>query len=131
MPKKGIVGTELKKTIVKLGINTCEYLFVSISKFSGPHLLKNGNLGTKYKKTIIEFKISSLEYPFISSFFKNKTVSSFGNKFFPKRYFLETKFRKIKCPSTLFWVSAKQLTKFCVTVGHSGSLWVIVAHSTV
>ena len=87
MPKKGTLWTELKKTIVKLGINTCEYLFVSISKFSGPNLLKKGNLGTKFKKTIIEFKISSLEYPFISSFKFSKQFQVLGPNFSQKGIF--------------------------------------------
>ena len=83
-------------------------------------MLKKGILGKKFKKTIAEFKISSLEYSTGSSFILNKELSSFGTKFAQKGI-LGMKSRKIKSPSTLFWVIVKQFTKFCVIVGHSGS----------
>ena len=54
----------------------------------------------------------------------------------PQKSFLGMKFRKIKSPSTLFWVIIKQFTMFWIIVvdsvnisGYCGSLWVIVTYS--
>ena len=63
----------------------------------------------KFKKTIVEFKISSLEYPFAWSFILNKALSSLGAKFAQKNI-LGTNFKKVKGPSTLFWVIVKRFS---------------------
>lgn len=132
---------ELKMRIIKFKINPLEDPFVScliLNRASlGPNLPKKHILGTKFEKTIATFKISALEYPFVPNFILNKTLIRFGTKFAPKSI-LRAKIRKIKCPSTLFWVNVKQFTRFGVIVHHSvnsldhcGSLQVIVAHSVV
>ena len=91
MPKKGILGMELKMRIIKFKINPLEDPFVScliLNRASlGPNLPKKHILGTKFEKTIATFKISTLEYPFVPNFILNKTLLSFRTKFAPKRYF--------------------------------------------
>ena len=90
-PKKGILGTEFKKTIVKFRIYTPEYSFVlsfilnkefwSFDTISSQKkVLQDGIL----KKTILELKISSLEYPFAPSFILNKVRWSLRTKFAQK-----------------------------------------------
>ena len=114
LPKKGIRGTEFKKTIFGIKVNSFEYSFVPSFILSkalwnfGTKLLKNCIVGTKFKKTIVGFEISSLEYYFVSGFILSKAHSSFGTKLAQKSV-LGTKF----------------------IVGHCGLYWLIVAHSTV
>ena len=114
LPKKGIRGTEFKKNIFGIKINSFEYSFVPSFILSkalwnfGTKLLKNCIVGTKFKKTIVGFEISSLEYYFVSGFILSKAHSSFGTKLAQKSV-LGTKF----------------------IVGHCGLYWLIVAHSTV
>ena len=71
MPKKDILGTEFKKTIVKLRINTLGYICVpsfilkNLFEVSGLNMSKIGILGTEFKKRIVKFRMSTLEYTYV------------------------------------------------------------------
>ena len=90
-PKKGILGTEFKKTIVKFRIYTPEYSFVlsfilnkAFWSFDTICSQKRYCRTEFKKKTILELKISSLEYPFAPSFILNEVSWSLGTKFAQK-----------------------------------------------
>ena len=116
--KKGILGTELKKTIFKFGISTSEYLFVGTFILRQPYFSKNRILGTKFRKITAAFKLNAFEHPAALSSILKKALSSFGTKFLPQKN-LGTKFGEIKSPVNLLWVIGKQFARFWVIVGHS------------
>ena len=89
------------------------------------------------RKPLSNSKSAALSTPLYRVSFKTKHSQASG-AYLPKKSVLETKFRKIRNPSTLFQVIVKQFNKFWVIVshsvnivGHSGTQWLIVVHSTV
>ena len=69
---------------------------------------KVGILGTKFKKIIVD---QQSWIPLHIKFHFKQNLMKTWPKLPPKKYF-GTKFRKMKSPSTLFWVIVKQFTMF-------------------
>ena len=142
-PKKDILGTKPKKTIVKFEISSFEYHFVRIFILNKTF----SDFGTKFvQKKYFRGKISENncriqnQQPWIPlctwCYFKQSTFKFRDQIPLPPQKNLGSYFRKIKGHSTLFWETAKRFSQFWLIVGynvnilgHCGSFWVIVAHS--
>ena len=111
---KGADSDQSKKLFESAPLSTSLYIFWFKTKQcedSGPNLPKKGISEKKIKKIIVNFKIGSLEYSFVLSFILNKIWLKLDQSC-TKKSILGTKFRKMKYPSTLFWVIVKQFTLF-------------------